>query len=219
MIKYFFLVILCLHVNAGFEWEQTDVVVEFEDEVPLVYDGGFLFKNNSDSIITIREVKASCGCTSVTLKKKKYRPGEGGIIPYRMNLKGRVGSFSKSIRIYTDYSLEPQKLTFTIKLPKQGEKNEGNLKEQSTVTVTKNIQRVDSGLVEQKSCPFQGTAIKRELYVDHRGKRIYTCCEECIPLVKAAPELAISRLYEMKEYPLSVERAEKKYPKTKISSN
>ena len=46
----------------------------------------------------------------------------------------------------------------------------------------------------QKTCPFKPLPIDKTKYVDFEGKRIYTCCDECLPLVKANPKLAIERL-------------------------
>lgn len=39
----------------------------------------------------------------------------------------------------------------------------------------------------QTECPVMGGAIDKALYVDHDGKRIYVCCQECVPAVKKDP--------------------------------
>lgn len=33
----------------------------------------------------------------------------------------------------------------------------------------------------QKKCPVMGGTINTELYADYEGKRVYFCCEGCIP--------------------------------------
>ncbi len=37
---------------------------------------------------------------------------------------------------------------------------------------------------DQTKCPVMGGEINKELYVDQDGKRIYVCCENCIPELK-----------------------------------
>ncbi len=46
----------------------------------------------------------------------------------------------------------------------------------------------------QKTCPIMGGAINRKLFVDHKGKRIYVCCQGCIGVVKKNPEKYIKVL-------------------------
>ena len=46
----------------------------------------------------------------------------------------------------------------------------------------------------QTTCPVLGEAINRELFVDHDGKRIYVCCQECIETVKKDPAKYIKQL-------------------------
>ena len=31
----------------------------------------------------------------------------------------------------------------------------------------------------QTSCPMMGTPIDKKIFVDHKGKRIYFCCDDC----------------------------------------
>lgn len=40
---------------------------------------------------------------------------------------------------------------------------------------------------EQKLCPVMERAIKKSIYVDHEGRRIYFCCPMCIDKFKADP--------------------------------
>ena len=46
----------------------------------------------------------------------------------------------------------------------------------------------------QTICPVMGNPINKSLYVDVKGKRIYVCCQGCIPKVKADPDKYIKIL-------------------------
>lgn len=54
-------------------------------------------------------------------------------------------------------------------------------------------------LKPQATCPVTGDPINKELYVDHKGKRIYVCCATCIDKVKKNPEKYIKKLEKMGE--------------------
>lgn len=46
----------------------------------------------------------------------------------------------------------------------------------------------------QTTCPVMGGKIKKELYVDVEGYRIYVCCEGCIAPIQADPQKYIEKL-------------------------
>lgn len=46
----------------------------------------------------------------------------------------------------------------------------------------------------QTTCPVTGDKINPDLYVDVKGKRIYTCCKDCISTIKKNPEKYIKKL-------------------------
>jgi len=52
-------------------------------------------------------------------------------------------------------------------------------------------------LKPQTTCPVQGDAIDKSLFVDYQGKRIYVCCSGCIDAVKKDPEKYIKKLESM----------------------
>lgn len=52
-------------------------------------------------------------------------------------------------------------------------------------------------LKPQTTCPVMGGEIDRELYVDHKGKRIYVCCPGCLGKLKKNPEKYIKKLERM----------------------
>jgi hypothetical protein len=113
--KLFFLVTLalCSSVMAQLRWENRDL--EFrpapsENQIVATYN----FKNIGKRTITIKEVKTSCGCTTATLEKKIYTPGEKGKIIATFEIATRSGLQEKSIYVATDDSHEPE-LVLTLK--------------------------------------------------------------------------------------------------------
>lgn len=48
----------------------------------------------------------------------------------------------------------------------------------------------------QTTCPVMGRKIDRKLFVDHGGKRIYVCCEDCIAKVRQDPAKYARQLEE-----------------------
>jgi YHS domain-containing protein len=50
--------------------------------------------------------------------------------------------------------------------------------------------------IEQKVCPVMGSAINKELFVDHEGRRIYFCCPACVEPFKKEPAKYIKILDE-----------------------
>ena len=72
-------------------------------------------------------------------------------------------------------------------------------------------------LKPQTSCPIQGEAIDKKLFVDYKGTRIYVCCEMCIADVKKDPEKAIKKLESLgqgveKIAPVKTEKPVQKKP-------
>ncbi|MCM8541268.1 MAG: DUF1573 domain-containing protein [Lentisphaeraceae bacterium] len=53
----------------------------------------------------------------------------------------------------------------------------------------------------QEECPFLPLPINKKLYFDYNGLRIYTCCEQCLILVKESPHHAIIKLAEKTQTP------------------
>lgn len=46
----------------------------------------------------------------------------------------------------------------------------------------------------QTTCPVMGGTINKGLYVDHEGKRIYVCCQQCLPALQKDPMKYIEKL-------------------------
>lgn len=99
----FFALTLVFGVNA-----QEKEVVNFNE---TTYDFGtikeeagrvthvFTFENTNATPISIKNVKASCGCTTPNWSKAPIAPGETGEITVTYNASGRPGMFQKSITV------------------------------------------------------------------------------------------------------------------------
>ncbi|MCP5106845.1 MAG: DUF1573 domain-containing protein, partial [bacterium] len=82
-------------------------------------DLNFEFVNDGDSILVIKNISTSCGCTAAKLEKTEYQPGEEGVIPVKFNSKGQNGKVIKSITIATndeDEIYKRLKITGKVKL-------------------------------------------------------------------------------------------------------
>lgn len=76
--------------------------------------GEFKFKNVGDGILKINKVKSTCGCTVPQLKKKKYAPGESGVIQVSFRSSSRQKPVTKHLYIESNDSKKP-KFELTIK--------------------------------------------------------------------------------------------------------
>ena len=98
-----FALLLTFGANA-----QEKEVVKFDE---TTYDFGtikeedgrvthvFRFENMNATPISIKNVKASCGCTSPNWSKAPIAPGETAEITVTYNASGRPGKFQKSITV------------------------------------------------------------------------------------------------------------------------
>jgi hypothetical protein len=73
--------------------------VDDTEEVHCNFD----FTNDGDGVLLIREIKPSCGCTTTTLEKMEYQPGESGSIELNFHPKG-YGPQTKTITIKSNSS-------------------------------------------------------------------------------------------------------------------
>lgn len=67
-----------------------------------VADLQFEFSNSGDSLLVIKQVNSTCGCTVTQLSKKEYQPGESGVIPVRFFSRGYHGRVIKSISVLSN---------------------------------------------------------------------------------------------------------------------
>jgi len=106
-----------LSLRATLTWEKE--LINFNptpDETEL--SGAFPFVNNSDTTVTISNVKTSCGCTAGKLEKKIYAPGESGEISVSYSVGHKVGRQSTSVTVTSDDKVSPEKqLKLKINIP------------------------------------------------------------------------------------------------------
>lgn len=74
----------------------------------------------------------------------------------------------------------------------QDDKHQGHMMEKTHV-------EEDLAAISQKTCPVMGGEISKEYYYDHKGKRVYFCCENCIEEFKKEPEKYLKKLEELGE--------------------
>jgi hypothetical protein len=83
--------------------EFKETTIDFgEVESGQVVDINFEFENTGDTILLIKNISTSCGCTATKLEKKEYQPGEKGIIPVKFNSRGLNARITKSITVATN---------------------------------------------------------------------------------------------------------------------
>ena len=56
----------------------------------------------------------------------------------------------------------------------------------------------------QTVCPIMGGKINRAVYADVEGYRVYACCAECTPKIKADPAAALKKIKANGEQPVAV---------------
>lgn len=82
-----------------FEYGEVDEGVMVAAEFPFV--------NTSDRVVTITNIRSSCGCTAAQLAKREYAPGEGEVIRANFNTSGRSGHQRTTVTVTTDDPANP----------------------------------------------------------------------------------------------------------------
>lgn len=95
-----------------------------------VVSHSFVLSNNGGDLLSILDVKASCGCTAANPDKNSLKPGETTNIVVSFNSKGRKGAQTKTVTVKTNDKEDPI-LTLTIKcnviVPVKDAKKDGAL--------------------------------------------------------------------------------------------
>lgn len=110
---------LCLTLPsyAALEWETVQITQKASPLVESI-SATFRFQNKGDKVVTIKEVKSSCGCTTTTLAKMTYKPGESGEIVAKLDIGSRQGLQSKPIQVFSDDRETPVTLMMHTQIPK-----------------------------------------------------------------------------------------------------
>jgi hypothetical protein len=110
---------LCLVAPAlaQLKWDQPKQTLTPSPGEKVV-TAKFSFTNLGPSPITIIDIRPSCGCTTATLAKKEYAPGESGEIEAKLNFAGHVGHQEKWIYVTTNVAgSEPALLSLAVDIP------------------------------------------------------------------------------------------------------
>ncbi len=69
----------------------------------------FQIRNDSTETFVIKDITTSCGCTTPTYSKRPVKSGKIATVKVAYDA-SRVGIFSKTIYVYTNFSTEPIEL-------------------------------------------------------------------------------------------------------------
>ena len=95
--------------NISFASEVHDFGKFKEADGPVTYK--FEFTNTGSQPLMIKQVQASCGCTSPAWSKEPVLPGKTGFISATYNPQSRPGPFSKTISVVTNATTPNKVLT------------------------------------------------------------------------------------------------------------
>ena len=110
----FFCVLFSLFSHFYLEGQESKPVISFNQKE---YDFGtfpesaglvvhdFQFTNTGKVPLILKDVKASCGCTTPEWTREPVLPGKSGNIRVSFNPKNRPGSFSKTIQVNSNADL------------------------------------------------------------------------------------------------------------------
>jgi uncharacterized protein DUF1573 len=104
-------------IFAQLKWDQPKQVLSAKPGDKAV-TAKYRFTNNGSATVKIVDVRPSCGCTTTTLAKQTYAPGESGEIDATFNFAGHIGQQEKWIYVTTDLAgTEPALLTLAVDIP------------------------------------------------------------------------------------------------------
>ena len=108
---------LATPVFGQLKWENPDQTLTAKplDKVAVAR---FRFTNAGSAPVRITDIKPSCGCTTASLEKTGYAPGESGEIVASFKFEGRRGHQEKYVTVATDW-VPPQTtyLHFAVNIP------------------------------------------------------------------------------------------------------
>ena len=111
------LVALATPVFGQLKWENPEQTLNAKPLDKFIL-AKFRFTNVGTAPVKITDVRTSCGCTTASLQKREYAPGESGEIDANFRFDGRVGHQEKWIIVTTDWVLpQPTILRFAVNIP------------------------------------------------------------------------------------------------------
>jgi hypothetical protein len=122
MRRFFLPGVILLMLGTG--WAEADSALrwdrkEAETQVPpgeKTVRADFGFTNISKQPVVIDSVKSSCGCTTATLEKKTYQPGEKGQITTVFTPGSRKGTQVKAVKVTVKGESDPAVLTLVTRI-------------------------------------------------------------------------------------------------------
>jgi hypothetical protein len=103
--------------QAQLSWAERTITLKPEAGVEEIV-AVFRFTNTGENAVTITEVKTDCGCTTATLAKTIYAPGESGEIRTVFNVGNRIGREVKAVHVTTsDVPNQPVELKLDVTIP------------------------------------------------------------------------------------------------------
>ena len=96
------------------EMKFMNTTIDFgEVESGKIVNVKFEFENKGDSLLLIKNIRTTCGCTVTRLAKREYKPGEKGVIPVKFYTSGLRGNVIKTITVSTN---DPENVYHSLKL-------------------------------------------------------------------------------------------------------
>jgi hypothetical protein len=102
--------------ESALQWD-SDTLEVYPSEVDKIASAEFTFTNRSTQPVTIDSVNSSCGCTTATLDKYMYQPGEKGHITAIFTRGRRKGIQTKGISVAVRGEAEATTLTMVTHVP------------------------------------------------------------------------------------------------------
>lgn len=110
---------------ACYAQDAKKIDEQLKAENPYIWDFGkvkenvilehdFVYKNESQNILNIKDVTTSCGCAVSTVKNKSLKPQENAEIKVKFNSKGYMGEVRQFVFVSTD-SIDNPIIQFIIK--------------------------------------------------------------------------------------------------------
>jgi hypothetical protein len=102
--------------RGSLQWEQTQIHPEAQPEQTEV-TADFAFRNVGPRPVTITGIDTSCPCTTATVARKTYAPGEAGRVHAVLEIWRRTGLVRKKITVRTaDAAAPPPPLILEVKI-------------------------------------------------------------------------------------------------------
>jgi hypothetical protein len=102
--------LLAQQQNARIQFENKEYDFGTFRESDGVVSHNFTFTNNGNAPLIIKDVRASCGCTTPEWTREPVLPGKRGHISVSYNPKNRPGSFNKGVVVTSNADVPSVKL-------------------------------------------------------------------------------------------------------------